>query len=128
MPLIDLPLNPDLLQVPSYTRGKSLEDLKRELGVETVIKLGSNENPLGPSPKAVEAVRQAAVEMHRYPSVDVQDLRGRLTASLGPEVKAENIIVGNGSADVMRSVAQSLLAGGGEVIICTPGFQMYELA
>jgi histidinol-phosphate aminotransferase len=128
MAITDLVLNPCLLTVPTYTRGKSLEDLKRELGVEEVIKLGSNENPLGPSPQAIEAVRQAAGEMHRYPSVDVDDLRCKLAASLGPEVTAKNIIVGNGSADVMRSVAQSFLFGGGEVIICQPAFQMYELA
>ncbi|GAB4538916.1 MAG: histidinol-phosphate transaminase [Anaerolineae bacterium] len=128
MAIRHLVLNPDLLKVPAYTRGKSLEDIKRELGVEEVIKLGSNENPLGPSPQAIQAVKQAAADMHRYPSVDEDDLKCKLATLLGPQVEARNIIVGNGSADVMRSVAQSFLSPGGEVIIGRPAFQMYELA
>ena len=128
MAIIDLALNPDLLNVPIYTRGKSAEDLKRELGVEDVIKLGSNENPLGPSPRAIEAIAQAAVDIHRYPSVEAQDLRCKLAASLGPDIDAENVVVGNGSADVICSAAQSFLSGGGESIIARPAFQMYELA
>jgi len=114
--------------VPVYTRGKSAEDLKRELGVEEVIKLGSNENPLGPSPYAIEAVKQATADMHEYPSVEAQDLRRKLATSLGPDIEAENIVVGNGSADVICSVAQSFLSGGGESLISRPAFQMYELA
>lgn len=128
MAIRDLILNPDLLRVPTYTRGKSLEDLKRELGVEEVIKLGSNENPLGPSPRAIEAIKRAASDLHRYPSVETHDLTCKLAASLGPDIEGKNIVVGNGSADVMRSVAQSFLSGGGEVIIGSPAFQMYELA
>jgi histidinol-phosphate aminotransferase len=128
MAIRDLVLNPDLLRVPTYTRGKSLEDLKRELGVEEVIKLGSNENPLGPSSRAIEAIKRAAVDIHRYPSVETYDLRCKLAASLGPDIEAEHILVGNGSAEVMRLLAQSLVSGGGEVIISKPAFQMYELA
>jgi len=124
----NLVLNPDLLSVPTYTRGKSAEDLKRELGVEEVIKLGSNENPMGPSPRAIEAVKQSVADMHQYPSVEVQDLRRKLATSLGPDITAENIVVGNGSADVICSAAQSFLSGGGESIIPRPPFQMYELA
>jgi histidinol-phosphate aminotransferase len=121
-------LKPDLLKVRVYTRGKSAEDLKRELGVEEVIKLGSNENPLGPSPRAIEAIVQATVDIHRYPSVETQDLRCKLSTSLGPDIDAENIVVGNGSADVICSAAHSFLSGRGESIIAKPAFQMYELA
>jgi histidinol-phosphate aminotransferase len=128
MAIGDLVLNPDLLGVPTYTRGKSLEDLKRELGVEDVIKLGSNENPLGPSPRAIEAIKRVAADVHRYPSVETHDLKYKLAASLGPDITTENIVVGNGSADLMCSMAQSLLSSGGEVIISKPAFQMYEMA
>lgn len=128
MVIRDLVLNPHLLRVPTYSRGKSLEDLKRELGVEEVIKLGSNENPLGPSPRAIEAIKRAAADIHRYPSVETYDLKCKLAASLGPRIEAEHILVGNGSADVMRLLAHSLISGGDEVVIGKPAFQMYELA
>ncbi len=98
------------------------------LGLKEVIKLGSNENPLGPSPKAVEAIQLAAATMHRYPSVHVDDLRCRLAESVGSGLGAENIIVGNGSADIILSLARTYLQRGEEVIISTPAFQMYELA
>jgi histidinol-phosphate aminotransferase len=128
MALKDLVLNPHLSTVPAYTPGKSIEELKRELGVAEVIKLGSNENPLGPSPKAVEAMKQAALEMSQYPSVEVYDLRGRLAELLGPGFDADNVIVGNGSADVIMSMAKAFLYDGGEVVVSHPAFQMYELA
>ena len=121
-------LKPDLFNVPVYTRGKSAEDLKRELGVEEVIKLGSNENPVGPSPFAIEAVKQAAADMHEYPSVEAQDLKRKLATLLGSDIEAENIVIGNGSSDVICSAAQSFLSGGGESLIPRPPFQMYELA
>jgi len=98
------------------------------LGVEQVVKLGSNENPLGPSPKAVEAIRQASAAMHLYPGVEVYDLRCNLADSLGPGFDAENVIVGNGSADIILSMAQTFLFEGGEVIVSRPAFQLYELA
>jgi histidinol-phosphate aminotransferase len=75
--------NPNLLTVPGYVRGKSIEELKRMLKLEHVIKLGSNENPLGPSPKAMEAIKLAAADMHQYPSVEVDDLRCELAESVG---------------------------------------------
>jgi histidinol-phosphate aminotransferase len=128
MALKDLVLNPQLSTVPAYTPGKSIEQLRRELGVEEIIKLGSNENPLGPSPKAIEAMKQAALEMSQYPSVELNDLRARLAESLGTGFDADNVIVGNGSADVIISMAKAFLYGGGEVIVSQPAFQMYELA
>jgi len=84
------------------------------LGLKEVIKLGSNENPLGPSPKAVEAIRLAAAAMHRYPSVHVDDLRCRLAESVGSGLGAENVIVGNGSADIILSLARTYLQRGEE--------------
>ena len=62
MALKELLLNPNLATVPTYTPGKSIEELQRELGVAEFIKLGSNENPLGPAPKALEAIKQAPLE------------------------------------------------------------------
>jgi len=121
-------INPNLRTVPAYVPGKSMEELQREFGVEEIIKLGSNENPLGPSPKAVEAARQAVANMHLYPGVEMDNLRRKLAASLGSGFDADNVIIGNGSADIILSVAHAFLFDGGEVIISHPAFQMYELA
>lgn len=96
--------------------------------MEITIKLGSNENTLGPSPKAIEAVRQAALNMNRYPGVEARDLCCKLADALGPGFDADNVIVGNGSADVILSAAQAFLFEGGEVIISHPAFQVYEMA
>lgn len=124
----ELVIDPGLQAVPTYVRGKSIRELKQELGIMEVVKLGSNENPLGPSPAAVKAVRQAATEMHRYPGISAHDLRCRLAESLDSGLDADNIIVGNGSADVILSMAKAFLSGGGEVLISHPAFQIYELA
>ena len=128
MAIRDLVLNPNLSNVPAYTPGRSIEDCMREFGVGEFTKLGSNENPLGPSPKAMAAIKQAAMQMSQYPGVEVYDLRCRLAETLGAGLEADNIIVGNGSADVIMSMAKAFLYGGGEVIISHPAFQMYELA
>ena len=127
MTLQDLTLNPQLLSIQRYVAGKSIAELQRELGLSDIVKLGSNENPFGPSPKAIEAVIRAASEMHYYPSVEVFDLRAKLAESLGGGMDADNVIVGNGSADIIRILAQALLHGGGEVIVSRPAFQMYEM-
>jgi histidinol-phosphate aminotransferase len=128
MAIKDLVLNPSLSNVPAYTPGRSIEDCMREFGVGEFIKLGSNENPLGPSPKAMAAVKKAAAQMSQYPGVEVYDLRCRLAETLGAGLEVDNVIVGNGSADVIMAMAQAFLYGGGEVIISHPAFQMYELA
>ena len=128
MALKELVLNPNLATVPAYTPGKSIEELQRDLGVAEIIKLGSNENPLGPAPKALAAIQQTALEMSQYPGVEVYDLRLKLAESLGQGFTAANIIVGNGSAEIILALAQAFLYGGGEVVISHPAFQMYELA
>ena len=112
----DIPINPNLLHVPRYIRGKSIEEVKRELGLEEIIKLGSNECLLGPSPKAIEAMQRAATEAHYYPSIEAHDLREQLAAHLGHGFVAENIIVGNGSADVIRSIGWTFVCDGAESI------------
>ena len=124
----DLRLNPHLFSVPAYVPGKSIEEIQRELGLAEIIKLGSNENPLGPSPNAVEAIRAASSDLHQYPGVELQDLRLALARSIGPEFGIGNIIIGNGSANVILSLAHAYLHDGGEVVISHPAFQMYALA
>lgn len=123
----EIPINPNLTRVPPYVRGKSIEELKRELGLEEILKLGSNENLLGPSPRAVAAMQRAASEAHLYPGVEAHDLREQLAAHLGHDLTAEHIIVGNGSADVIRSICWTYIAAGLESLVHLPAFQMYEI-
>jgi len=110
----------------TYVAGKSSEQLRRERGLERIVKLGSNENPLGPSSKAVAAVQEAARDMHRYPDVELGDLRAALAAHLGFD--PSRVVVGNGSCDILMILARTMLRPGDEVVISHPAFLMYEIS
>ena len=110
----------------TYVAGKSAEQLKRERGLGEIVKLGSNENPLGPSPKALAALRDSALEMNRYPDVELADLRVALAEHLGLE--DQQVVVGNGSCDVLMLLARQILHPGDEVVISNPAFLMYEIS
>ncbi len=89
--------NPQLREIAVYEPGKPIEETARELGIEpgTIIKLASNENPLGPSPKAVEAMRAALENAHLYPAGSGFCLCNAIAAKLG--LAPESVILGNGS-------------------------------
>ncbi len=110
----------------TYVAGKSAEQLQRERGLERVVKLGSNENPLGPSLKAIAALHEAAANMHRYPDVELGDLRAALAERLDLDV--EQLVVGNGSCDILMILARCLLRPGDDVVISHPAFLMYEVS
>ena len=76
-----LRFDPKLLKVPLYVAGKSEEEVQEELGLQEVVKLASNENPLGPSPKAVAALHESLQHAHRYPGIADRELRRRLADS-----------------------------------------------
>lgn len=107
-----------------YQPGKPIEEVKRELGLEDIIKLASNENPLGPSPRAAAAVAQAAMGIHFYPDGSAYRLREALAARLG--VVSEAIIVGNGSNEIVQMLSLALLDPGDEVLMPVPTFPRYE--
>lgn len=120
-----LTLDENLLATPVHVAGKTIEEVQEEFGLETVIKLASNENPLGPSPLAVKAIREAMPSAHRYPGVVETNLRCKLAERIDPELDERNIIIGNGSCDILRMVCRAFLHGGGESILCTATFPMY---
>jgi histidinol-phosphate aminotransferase len=122
-----LRLNENLLKVPLYVAGKPIEEVQREYGLETIIKLASNENPYGPSPRAVEAIKRSIAEVHRYPGTIENELRARLAEGIDPEFDEDNVIVANGSCDVLRMVCLAFLQGGGESIVCPSTFPMYRI-
>ena len=114
--MTQLRLNPNLLKVPLYIAGKSIEEVQEELGLDEITKLGSNENPLGPSPLAVEAAAQMLAEAHRYPNYWEKQLRRRLAPTIDPSFTEQHILTGNGGCDVLRIVTQAFMSEGGEAI------------
>ena len=115
-----------LAGVTPYIPGKPVEEVQRELGLPSAIKLASNENPLGPSRKALEAVRQALPVLHRYPDGSCFYLVRKLAAHLS--VAADQLIVGNGSDEIITLAARAFLEPGDEAVIAHPTFLVYRIA
>ncbi len=109
-----------------YPPGKPMEELERELGIKGSIKLASNENPLGPSKKAVEAVSRALSGLHRYPDGSCYYLREKLSAILG--VSPEELIFGNGSNEMIELLIKAFLRPGDEAVMADPSFAVYPIA
>ena len=109
-----------------YPPGKPIEEVERELGIKGSIKLASNENPLGPSPKAVDAVTNALKNLNRYPDGGCYYLKEKLASRL--DVKPDNIIIGNGSNEIIELVVRTFLRPGEEAVMGNPSFAVYPLA
>lgn len=109
-----------LEKILPYVPGKPIEEVQRELGIGDVVKLASNENPLGPSPLAVSAVLAHIQNSHRYPDAAGYYLRQRLSEKLG--ISPEHLILGNGSVEVMELIAETYLNPGEETIVGWPSF------
>ena len=114
-----------ILSLKPYVAGKPLEEIEREYGITDAIKLASNENPLGPSPKALKAIQQTLTKMHRYPNGGSYDLIGRLSNQL--KINRDNIVLGNGSDEIIAMLAQVLLQNGDEAVLPLPSFLVYEI-
>jgi len=109
-----------------YVPGKPVETLLREKGLERAVKLASNENPYGPSPKAIEAIKNMADKVHRYPDGDATLLKKALAAFHA--VSSDRILVGNGSNEVLELLIRTFAGAGDEVIFSQRGFIVYALA
>ena len=110
-----------------YQGGKPIEELKRELGIEgRIVKLASNENPLGPSKKAREAIKEAASSVNLYPDGDCYYLKEKLSFKLG--VEKSNIIFGNGSDELIELIYRAFATDeGDEILYCYPTFVEYKI-
>ncbi len=109
-----------------YVPGKSLEELERELGIKDAIKLASNENPLGPSKKAIKAIEKVLNRIHFYPDGQGQSLKKTLAEKLG--MRSQEILLGNGSNEIIEMVVRTFLSPGEETIIGEPAFSFYSKA
>lgn len=115
-----------ILNLTPYVPGKPIEEVKRELGLDDVIKLASNENPLGPSPKAIEAMNEAIGRVSQYPEGSCFELRQGLAKFLG--VDPDMLIFGAGADEVIHYLGVALLEEGDEIVQGMPSFGQYKAA
>jgi histidinol-phosphate aminotransferase len=119
-------------QVPEYIRslipyepGKPIEEVEREYGIANSVKLASNENPLGPSPKAIAAIRAKLDQLHLYPDGDCFYLKQGLSKKLG--VLPDQLIFGNGSNEIIELAARTFMRAGDEAVMAEQAFVVYQL-
>jgi len=113
-------------QITPYVAGKPIEELERELGIRDVLKLASNENPLGPSPVALERVKSVLPRVHLYPDAAAHELRTKLANRL--DVPVDEVIVGNGSNELIELVIRTFASPDDEAIISEGTFVVYKMA
>ncbi len=119
--------NPQLRELVSYEPGKPVEDVARELGLQPcdIIKMASNENPLGPSPRALQAMREALERAHFYPDGGGYYLREAIAQKFG--LNRENVILGNGSNEIIEFLGKGFLKPGDNIVVARHSFAVYKL-
>jgi histidinol-phosphate aminotransferase len=124
---MNLPINPNLKSLPTYQPGRPIEEVARELGIpaDSIIKVASNENPFGPSPLAIAAMQKAITDVNLYPDGNAFYLKQKLAAKLG--VEPVNLILGNGSNEIIEFVSHALLAPGDDVVVSQFCFAIYPI-
>ncbi len=115
-----------ILAIKPYVPGKPVEEVERELGIKDVIKMASNENPLGPSPLAVAAMKETIDKVAAYPDGNTYYLKIALSEHLG--FSTDHIFVGNGSDEIIKLIAEAFLNEGEEVVMADPSFVEYDFA
>lgn len=119
-------IRPCIAAIKPYEPGKPVEEVQRELGLTDVIKLASNENPLGPSPLALKAIAGALPDLYYYPEGSCRKLRAALAERL--QVSMDHLIVGNGSDELIKLIAEAFLREGEEVMMAEHNFSEYLFA
>jgi histidinol-phosphate aminotransferase len=117
--------NPGVQSLQPYQAGKPMDELERELGIREIVKLASNENPLGPSPKVISAIQQALPELTRYPDSNGFQLKHALSQRFS--LSSDQITLGNGSNDLLEIVARTFLREGTEALYSQYAFIVYPL-
>jgi len=120
-----IPVSENIKNITPYVPGKPIEELERELGISGSIKLASNENPLGPSPKAIAAIKKAVEGLNRYPDGSGFYLSQALAKMYGVDIN--QIILGNGSNELIELVVRTFVQPGDEIISADPSFVVYRM-
>jgi histidinol-phosphate aminotransferase len=115
----------ELENLKEYVPGKPIEDVMRAHGLKSIVKLASNENPLGPAPRAIEAIKKEAEHVNIYPDGQALDLRDKLAKKHG--MKLEEIIIGSGGEQILKLMAHTFINEGDEVIFAAPSFALYDI-
>jgi histidinol-phosphate aminotransferase len=118
-------VKPHIRALEPYQPGKPVEELERELGLTGSVKLASNENPLGPSPKGLAALKAAIGNIHRYPDGASYELRRKVAERLG--VQGDQLVFGAGADEILELLAKVLLGSGDECVFAWPSFAMYPI-
>lgn len=108
-----------------YVPGKPIEEVERELGIKNAVKLASNENPLGPSPKGIKMMKKYIKQIHRYPEGGCFYLAEKLAKKLG--VSPDNLLFGNGSNEVLEIIGRTFYEPGDEIVFSEYAFIVYKL-
>jgi histidinol-phosphate aminotransferase len=124
---MSISLNPNLEKMPVYQPGRPIEEVARELDLpaSSIIKVASNENPLGPSPKALAAMELVLKNLHLYPDGNAFYLKQKLADKLG--VEPSNLILGNGSNEIIEFVGHALMESGVDVVVSEYCFAIYSI-
>lgn len=118
-----IPYRSELNTLHDYVPGKSIEEIREKHGLQDVVKLASNENPLGPSPLAMKAFAEHVRDLHLYPRGECPQLRSSLSRTLGiPEAQ---IVLGNGSDEILALIGMAYLEKGTSALTCAPTFSVY---
>ena len=116
-----MPLVPSYIKkLANYKPGKPIEEAQRELGLKNIIKLASNENPLGPSPMAISAINDFLTNIHRYPDASGFDLRSKLAKKFNLDIN--NVVIGAGSEGIMSTIMRTFLLRDDELISAENSF------
>ena len=118
-------VNPHIRELQPYQPGKPVEELERELGIRGAVKLASNEAPLAPSPRALEALREASGALNRYPEDDSPYLKRDLAKTL--QVPEDQLLCGSGSDELLDLLGRCFLGPGDEAVFAWPSFAMYPI-
>jgi histidinol-phosphate aminotransferase len=117
--------NPSILPISSYRPGKPIAEVRREYGLDSIVKLASNENPAGPSPLALQAMEEALREINFYPEDGGFELKSGLADKCG--ISSNNIILGHGATEVLDIIVRAFVCPGDEVISAHPSFPWFQM-